>query len=52
MQKKNAVLNKKPRWKLLHQYYSYTGFYRFVGKSLKKAILPVILFIGCITCNQ
>lgn len=46
MKKKNeAVLNKKPRWKLLHQYYSYTGFYRFVGASLKKAILPVILFL-------
>lgn len=48
MQKRNAVLNKKPRWKLLHQYYSYTGFYRFVGQSLKKAILPIILFIGAL----
>ncbi len=47
MKKKNeAVLNKKPRWKLLHQYYSYTGFYRFVGISLKKAILPILLFLG------
>lgn len=49
MKKKNvAVLNKKPRWKLLHQYYNYTGFYRFVGKSLKKAILPVILFLAAL----
>ncbi|MGB7842816.1 MAG: VTT domain-containing protein [Salinimicrobium sp.] len=48
MPKKNAVLNKKPRWKLLHQYYSYTGFYRFVGKSLKKAILPILIFIGAL----
>ena len=48
MQKKNVVLNKKPRWKLLHQYYSYTGFYRFVGQSLKKAILPILLFIGAL----
>ncbi len=49
MKKKNvAVLNKKPRWKLLHQYYSYTGFYKFVGRSLKKAILPVILFLAAL----
>ena len=49
MKKKNeVVLNKKPRWRLLHQYYSYTGFYRFVGASLKKAILPVILFLAAL----
>ena len=48
MQKKDAVLNKKPRWKLLHQYYHYTGFYKFVGQSLKKAILPVVLFIAAL----
>ena len=43
--KEEIVLNKKPRWKLLHQYYNYTGFYKFVGNSLKKAILPVVLFL-------
>lgn len=49
MKKKNeVVLNKKPRWKLLHQYYSYTGFYRFVGASLKKAVLPIILFLAAL----
>lgn len=49
MKKKDGVvLNKKPRWKLLHQYYNYTGFYRFVGNSLKKAILPVLLFLGAL----
>lgn len=37
---------KKSRFKLLHQYYSYTGFYRFIGLSLKKSIIPVALFIG------
>ena len=37
---------KKSRFKLLHQYYSYTGFYRFIGLSLKKSIIPVVLFIG------
>ena len=47
-QKNNS--NKKPRWKLLHQYYSYTGFYSFVGKSLIKAALPIILFIIALIC--
>ena len=36
---------KKSKTKLLHQYYSYTGFYSFVGKSLKKAALPIIVVI-------
>lgn len=48
MSKKNAVLNKKPRWKLLHQYYNYTGFYKFVGSSLKKAIIPILLVVGAL----
>ena len=30
--------------RLLHQYYSYTGFYTFVGRSLKKAVIPILLF--------
>ena len=29
----------------MHQYYSYTGFYRFVGKSVKKAVIPILLVI-------
>lgn len=36
---------KKSRTRLLHQYYSYTGFYAFIGKSLKKAALPIILIV-------
>lgn len=36
---------KKSRTRLLHQYYSYTGFYSFVGRSLRKAALPIILII-------
>ncbi|MGI9533078.1 YqaA family protein [Lutimonas sp.] len=36
---------KKSRIRLLHQYYSYTGFYAFVRSSLGKAILPIGLFI-------
>lgn len=36
---------KKSRTKLLHQYYSYTGFYAFVGRSLRKAAIPIVLII-------
>jgi len=36
---------KKSRVRLLHQYYSYTGFYTFVLQSMKKAITPIILVI-------
>mgnify|MGYP005995594913 FL=1 len=38
-------VQKKSRAKLLHQYYSYTGFYTFIGNSLKKAILPVVIVV-------
>lgn len=48
MKKKNVVLKRKPRWKLLHQYYNYTGFYKFVGQSLKKAILPILLVVAAL----
>ncbi len=37
---------KKSRLRLLHQYYTYTGFYRFIGLSLKKSIVPIVVFIG------
>jgi len=46
--KKNAKSKKKSRIRLLHQYYSYTGFYKFVWKSIKKAILPIVLFVGAL----
>lgn len=36
---------KKSRLRLLHQYYSYTGFYAFVKSSLGKAIMPIVTFI-------
>lgn len=48
MAKKNKNHQKKPRWKLLHQYYSYTGFYSFIGRSLMKATAPILLFVGII----
>ena len=37
---------KKSRFKLLHQYYKYTGFYRFIWSNTKKAILPLLIVIG------
>ncbi len=39
---------KKSKFRLLHQYYSYTGFYTFVKKSVVKSILPIVLFIGAL----
>ncbi len=44
--RKNNSSSRKPRWKLLHQYYNYTGFYTFVGSSLRKAIIPILLFVA------
>ena len=44
---------KKKKVKLLHQYYSYTGFYLFIGNSVKKALLPiVVLVVGIILFNK
>lgn len=43
---------RKTRLQLLHQYYSYTGFYKFLGTSLKKALPPIILFcVGLLILN-
>ena len=36
---------KKSRIRLLHQYYSYTGFYAFIRSSMGKAIIPIVVFI-------
>ncbi len=44
--KEKAKSKKKSRIRLLHQYYNYTGFYKFIWDSLKKAVLPLALFIG------
>ncbi len=46
--KEKARSKKKSRIRLLHQYYSYTGFYHFVWKSIKKAVLPIVLFVGAL----
>ena len=46
--KRDAKSKKKSRLHLLHQYYSYTGFYKFVFKSVGKAIIPIIIIVGAI----
>lgn len=46
--KDKARSKKKSRIRLLHQYYHYTGFYSFVWKSLKKAVLPIVIFVGAL----
>lgn len=48
MKKDAKSKKKKSRIRLLHQYYSYTGFYKFVWKSIKKAIIPIVLFVGAL----
>lgn len=48
MKKEAKSKKKKSRIRLLHQYYSYTGFYIFVWRSVKKAIIPVLLFLAAI----
>ncbi|XCF05014.1 VTT domain-containing protein [Tamlana crocina] len=44
MKPKSKNKSEKSRWQLLHQYYSYTGFYTFVWQAVKKA-LPYIIGI-------
>ncbi len=43
--KKGIRIQKKSRFKLVHQYYKYTGFYSFIGASIKKAIVPVLSIV-------
>ncbi|WP_457616981.1 YqaA family protein [Lutibacter sp.] len=51
--KRATKIQKKSRLKLLHQYYSYTGFYAFIGNSLKKSILPVFFtIVGVVLFNK
>ena len=40
---------KKPKYKLLHQYYKYTGFYSFLWQGIKKAVLPTVLIVTLLT---
>ena len=52
MNSKNKSKTGKSRLQLLHQYYSYTGFYTFVWQSVLKA-LPILLVLvaGIIVLN-
>ncbi|MDE3740492.1 YqaA family protein [Maribacter polysaccharolyticus] len=45
MERSPKLSAKKSRIRLLHQYYSYTGFYAFIKSSLGKVIVPISLFI-------
>ncbi|MRT15915.1 short-chain dehydrogenase [Vitellibacter sp. q18] len=36
------------KFKRAHLYYKYTGFYSFVGQSLKKALLPTMVVIAAL----
>ena len=45
MSTKQRQSSKKSKLRLLHQYYSYTGFYAFVRSSLGKAVMTIITFI-------
>lgn len=38
----------KTRLQLLHQYYTYTGFYKFVGQAVKKALPYIIIIVSVI----
>lgn len=46
MKLQSSKKSRKPRLVLLHQYYSYTGFYNFIISNLKKAIVPLFLIVG------
>lgn len=37
---------RKPKYKLLHQYYKYTGFYSFIWKGIRKAIIPTVIIVA------
>lgn len=43
---KQEKKSKKEGLKRVHKYYKLTGFYRFVGGSLKKALPPILAIIG------
>ena len=48
MMKNRVKTQKKSKIALIHQYYSYTGFYTFILNSLKKAIMPIAIVVVCL----
>ena len=45
MKEKSKVKSGKSRLHLLHQYYSYTGFYEFIWETLKKVSPYILAFL-------
>ncbi|WP_027136436.1 YqaA family protein [Gaetbulibacter saemankumensis] len=45
MKQKQKTKTSKSRIQLLHQYYSYTGFYSFVWQAVRKAIPYIVLIV-------
>lgn len=39
---------KKNKWKQLHLYYTYTGFYKFIFEGIKSAFWPTLLILGAL----
>ncbi|MCL7752207.1 VTT domain-containing protein [Polaribacter sp. Z022] len=51
--KRKRIKTKKERAKLMHSYYSRTGFYMFIWESLKKAFVPIVtVVIGLFLINR
>ena len=48
MKPKTRSKTSKSRFKLLHQYYSYTGFYSFVKNAVIKALPFIIIIVATI----
>jgi membrane protein YqaA with SNARE-associated domain len=48
MKPKTKSKTSKSRFKLLHQYYSYTGFYSFVQNAVIKALPFILLIVAAI----
>ena len=53
MTKRKRIKTKKERAKLMHSYYSRTGFYMFIWESLKKAFIPIVsVVVGLFLINS
>ena len=53
MTKKKRIKTKKERAKLMHSYYSRTGFYMFIWESVKKAFIPIVsVVVGLFLLNR
>lgn len=48
MTKRKRIKTKKERAKLMHSYYSRTGFYMFIWESIKKAFIPIVSVVVCL----